>query len=99
MRCGPRGTYRARPYAIVQEFAGSTPAPQTGADGSAPLDRPRTAPGGGSGAQPPSHAQSNLQPLSPLALSARSGVVDGPWRRERSSDVAVDRHDVRLLVL
>jgi hypothetical protein len=39
------GPHRPRPYASVQQFECSTPAPQTGADGGAPLDRPRSAPG------------------------------------------------------
>jgi hypothetical protein len=36
--------HRPRPYASIQEFEGSTPAPQMVADGRAPCDRPRTAP-------------------------------------------------------
>src|SRR5262245_14004358 len=35
----------------------------------------------------------------PTGADKRPGIVGRPTRRERSPDVAVDRHDVRLLVL
>jgi hypothetical protein len=41
------GHDRPRPCASVQETEGSIPAPQPVANGRAPLDRPRTAPGTG----------------------------------------------------
>jgi hypothetical protein len=49
-------TYRPRPCASIQEFAGSTPASQTVTDGRAPVDRPRTAPVPWAESQPQSRA-------------------------------------------